>query len=680
MVNKVKQFIYLVLVDIINREVIMKRRCLLKTLALVIVFLFVAVEIPSMVGVTNKETVFTSIVSDGYIQDLIDNASDGDTIYISGGIYYENVIINKSISLVGEDKNTTIIDGSENGYVIYVTADWVNISGFSIQNSGYDNWNYAGISLYSYYNNITGNIILNNSHGISGDLNHCIITNNIIANNNEYGLEFYGNNNSISGNTITKNEVGIDLFSVENNNIFCNTIKNNGLGISLADMSNHNHIINNTITNNYDAGIQLAQYCNHNDIINNNISNNYDIGIFLWGLFGSNDYNNIFNNTIISNSGAGMELVGYSTNISGNTITNNNRDGIRLFESNNNNICKNIITNNNGVGIWVCDSNNAVIDNNTITNNDCGVNINNANRNTITENTIGNNNYDGLYIDVYSDYNNIINNNISNNNYYGIKIDIYSDCNNIVNNTISNNNYSGIDIKSYTFNNSIYHNNFINNTINALDYGNNIWYNTTVLEGNHWGDYNGTDENNDGIGDKPYNISEGSNQDLYPLMHPFENYSILQIIIPNIPFFEDDDVPIFVFSLANLPIKDAVVQFNNQTSLTDSNGTIWLTAPQVQMDKYYEIKATKAGYTSANEKILIRNMPSNFKYGFIFGKIVNLTGTNKVIVFEAFNVTVVTFRPFMISQYTSGKEFIISYNYEGWIGYLFVFAFCKILI
>ena len=45
------------------------------------------------------------------IQDAIDNASDGDTIYVYSGIYYENVVINKRINLIGEDRNGTIIDG-----------------------------------------------------------------------------------------------------------------------------------------------------------------------------------------------------------------------------------------------------------------------------------------------------------------------------------------------------------------------------------------------------------------------------------------------------------------------------------------------------------------------------------------------------------------------------------------
>ena len=57
------------------------------------------------------------------------------------GIYLANIVINVSIALIGENKNTTIID--ENTDIedpklieanIYIFADSVNINGFTIQN------------------------------------------------------------------------------------------------------------------------------------------------------------------------------------------------------------------------------------------------------------------------------------------------------------------------------------------------------------------------------------------------------------------------------------------------------------------------------------------------------------------------------------------------------------------
>jgi len=77
------------------------------------------------------------------IQDAVDNASDGDTIFVYSGIYRENIVINKSVFLIGEDKNTTIIVGKEGlKTIINITANKVKIKGFTITNSD-KAWNSA---------------------------------------------------------------------------------------------------------------------------------------------------------------------------------------------------------------------------------------------------------------------------------------------------------------------------------------------------------------------------------------------------------------------------------------------------------------------------------------------------------------------------------------------------------
>ncbi len=72
------------------------------------------------------------------IQSAIDYARNGDTVFVydDSSPYIENVVVDKTINLIGEDKNTTIIDGNLSGDVINISANWVNISGFTIQNSG----------------------------------------------------------------------------------------------------------------------------------------------------------------------------------------------------------------------------------------------------------------------------------------------------------------------------------------------------------------------------------------------------------------------------------------------------------------------------------------------------------------------------------------------------------------
>ena len=85
------------------------------------------------------------------IQEGINAAFVGDTVYVYSGTYNENVFVNKAINLTGEDRDTTIIDGGGNGDAVQITADWVNMTGFTItggDNGGSD----AGLELSNVAN------------------------------------------------------------------------------------------------------------------------------------------------------------------------------------------------------------------------------------------------------------------------------------------------------------------------------------------------------------------------------------------------------------------------------------------------------------------------------------------------------------------------------------------------
>jgi parallel beta-helix repeat protein len=151
--------------------------------------------------------------------------------------------------------------------------------------------------------------------------------------------------------------------------------------------------------------------------------------------------------------------------------------------------------------------------------------------NTASDNTEG--------IHLYLSSNNIIRgNNASNNNGDGISLTLSS--NNIIRgNNASNNNDDGISLE-YSSKNKIYFNNLINNTNNVYSYDStNIWNSPSEITyiyggtsytnclGNYWNDYEGTDADADGIGDTPYSIDSKKDESAdYPLMKPFENYSI----------------------------------------------------------------------------------------------------------------------------------------------------------
>jgi nitrous oxidase accessory protein NosD len=70
------------------------------------------------------------------IQEAVDAAAPGDTVFVSSDTYHENVKINKSLHLIGENKDTTLIDGSAAGSVVWIITDGVEVSGFTLQNSG----------------------------------------------------------------------------------------------------------------------------------------------------------------------------------------------------------------------------------------------------------------------------------------------------------------------------------------------------------------------------------------------------------------------------------------------------------------------------------------------------------------------------------------------------------------
>jgi parallel beta-helix repeat protein len=250
----------------------------IKTLLLIIFFFLLTITTGSLEGV-NSSTIYVSQSGLGNftkIQDGIDAADLRDIVYVYNGTYFENVVIDKSITLIGEDKNNTIIDCRGAGNTIKVNANHVTIKNFTIQNSGLI-YPLSGINLSSNYN---------------------VIENNVIR-DNFYGLTLYFS----SGNSINKNLIdnsfhcGIYLSNSKNNSIFNNTIKNNFFnGVGLYYSSDNNNINSNSFINNSYCGVNIRLSFN-NSVFSNNFSYN-NIGIHLSDFSNSVSKNVFINNDI----------------------------------------------------------------------------------------------------------------------------------------------------------------------------------------------------------------------------------------------------------------------------------------------------------------------------------------------------------------------------------------------
>ncbi len=276
----------------------MKKECLVKTLAVGIVVLFLGAGVVSAFNI-NLIDEFKPLSNGNIfyvggsgpnnytkIQDAIDYASKGDTVFVYRGTYHENLVIYKSLTLCSEDKNETIIDGGDHGNVIYISANGATITGFTITNAGYGH--FAGVWLENAkFNKILANNILDNHYwGIclnSSSLNS--ISGNYFS-MNDLGVEAGGNPQKPSNGNIFKNNVffsnehyGIGFGWSKFNLFYQNIISNSSVGISFWH-NNFNIIYKNVIIDNNLFGLEL-HFSKRNLILYNNFLDNQKDAYFL---------------------------------------------------------------------------------------------------------------------------------------------------------------------------------------------------------------------------------------------------------------------------------------------------------------------------------------------------------------------------------------------------------------
>lgn len=243
------------------------------------------------------------------IQDAIDNTSDGDTVFVydDSSPYYENLNINNSIILKGENKDSTIIDG-RGEKTIEIFADDVAISNLHLQSYESEprvNQSYL-INIQSNNNLVYDNLITGNTTwGI-----HIMESDNNNISNNTINGEFKNivividecDNSTIYKNSITNANIGAGVSIIDSNNstIIRNDINHCNCSIALGIMTIGSYIYGNSLIYNDFCGIVAVGYTSDTVIIRNNISFNKGIGILYFGITP--------NDKIIQNNFIGNEM------------------------------------------------------------------------------------------------------------------------------------------------------------------------------------------------------------------------------------------------------------------------------------------------------------------------------------------------------------------------------------
>jgi parallel beta-helix repeat protein len=278
-----------------------------KKVAKFVALTFISVMTVCAITIQRGSASKTIVVPDDHstISAAVDHASSGDTVLVKGGVYNENLLINKSLTVMGEDSRNTIVIGTGGvnrgqSTVFTLAADYVKISGFTIESLDYSTASdhATGISVEGDHCTIIGNNIRNTYYGIFCSLqSSTTISGNNITSNFKDGIRFCGGSlNKISENDIAgnaKSGIAIEGYS---NKISRNNITNNNIGIGIA--SSYSIVFGNILTDNSNSGLYFAS---SNNAISANTISGSKWCIYFTPHFAAPNGNKLYHNNFVDN-------------------------------------------------------------------------------------------------------------------------------------------------------------------------------------------------------------------------------------------------------------------------------------------------------------------------------------------------------------------------------------------
>jgi parallel beta-helix repeat protein len=575
------------------------------------------------------------------IQEAINNATQGGVVYVQNGTYYEHVMLNKSLSLIGESWAGTVIDGSGYGTDIQVSVNDTKVSGFTMQNctSGITligcyhcnislnaiKMNIRGVYIEDSYQNILcGNNLTNDDFPVTlqrSDDN--IICANLLEHNYSPGISLYhGNNNTIHENIVRDNPAyGVYLENCENNTIDKNEIAYVCEGIHV-NLSHYNTIMGNNVTKTGPYAIYL-EYSDHNSIKRNSLEDN-EIALQL----SSSCYNILDENRIIANKWGLYLWLSGDNNVTNNNMTANLWSfgvfGQELGHFINDVDVTNLID-GRPVYYWIREHGREVPQNAGY------VAIINS-TDIYVRNLSLTNNYQGVLL-AYSNNSVLYNLRVSD-NFYGLWL--FKSFNNTITGCTLQDNINGEYLKESNYN-LIYNDNFVHENKLEISGTVNSWDNNYPDGGNYWSDYTGPDEfgglyqnltGSDGIGDTPYAI-DAFNRDRFPLMDPLSVFDAGEWngVSYHIDIVSNSAISGFRFN----PLEGSFVCFN----VTESEGAIGFCRVKIPKNLLWAEDQDWQVYLSDGQQ-LIPALVSNQEYTYLYFTYVNslemikIQGTNEI--------------------------------------------------